>query len=376
MSDLRLLILAGTALVLLAAVTVFITPAPDAPPLSVRSDEADGALALQLWLERSGYRAREITDRLTGLERVNVLFVLNPTVPYSESDARLVQDWVRMGNTLIVAGTPFVVNTVLEPYDAAVALLAERRPMLSAAAPTLLQPPVDAARTEAVYAGRTGRGDAVPHLFSGGQPVLVSFPEGAGQVWVSSAVRPFTNLGLQDAGSARLIANLLAGLPPDTVIGFDEQAHGFGGEGQPSIAAWLVTTASGWGVIALVVLTFAYLALRGRRFGSPVPIPEARLRRESVEYLQAMAGLLRRSGGRAEVLRHYEAQFGRRLSEGYGVDPRLDGAELVKTIVYREPSVDEAALRGLLGQLARREVSETELVAIAAEMDRTLRSMK
>lgn len=375
MSDLRLLLFAGGAILLLAFVTLFTTPVPEAPALSIRNSGADGALALQMWLERSGYPVREITDRLTGLGRIDALFVLNPTVPYSETDALLLQDWVRTGNTLIVAGTPFIVNTVLEPYDAAVSLIAERAPHLSPAAPTLLNPPFDAARTEAAYAVRTGRGDAVPHLLSGNQPVLVSFPEGAGQVWVSSAVYPFTNRGLQDEGSARLIANLLAGLPRSATIGFDEQSHGFGEEGGTSIAAWLLTSAPGWGVIALLALTFLYLALRGRRFGRAVPIPEERLRRESVEYIQAMAGLLRRSSGRGDVLRHYEAQFRRRLSERYGVDPKLESAELVRMIVYREPAVDEAALRVLLGRLARREVSEAELVEIAADMDRMLRSM-
>ena len=101
-----------------------------------------------------------------------------------------------------------------------------------------------------------------------------------------------------------------------------------------------------------------FLALQGRRFGRAVPLPSDRLRREPVEYIQAMANLFRRSGQRAAILKHYRDQLRRRLTERYALDPHLDDIELVKTIVFRDPTVDEAALRGLLRRLSSKQINE------------------
>jgi uncharacterized protein DUF4350 len=373
MVDAKLVIAVLVGIVALAVAAVIVTPLPSGPSLSVRSGDAGGAMALRLWLEQSGYTVRELLSDPIQPEQVNVLFVLDPIFPYSSDEAARIQNWVRRGNVLIIAGRPFAVNRLLAPYDLSLAILPEPVAALTPSSPTLLVPPFDAVHAHAVYSIDGERSDLVVYLFAGDRPALVSFSEGQGVVWVSGALRPFSNQGLSDPGSARLILNLLSRAPSNTTVGFDEARHGF--SNSLSVFGWLVGTAPGWALLLALALTMTYLALRGRRFGHPVPIPEERLRREPVEYIQAMASLFRRSGQRTEILKHYRDQFRRRLSERYAVDPKLADYDFAKALAARDSEIEESALRDLLRRLNQRQIGEQGLIGITSEVDDWLRSI-
>jgi hypothetical protein len=374
-TDNRVLAAAFVAIILVGVITILISPTPPAPTLSVRSPAPDGTMALSLWLEQSGYRVRQVLSNPIRFGDMGTLFVLHPLYPYSDEEALRIREWVEEGHTLIVAGNnPFVMNGLLEAFDVSMRYLPSATPSLSPALPTLNTPPVDVIEGGAAYVIDTARSDIVPHVTSGGDNVLISFRQGAGTVWVSGMTRPFTNQGLQDEGSARLILNFLADVPEGATIGFDEARHGFQ-EASSSLSGWLVSSPAGWGILSALILTLTFLALRGRRFGQPVPIMEERLRREPVEYIQAMANLFRRSGQRSEMLKHYGDQLRRRLSERYAVDTRVSDDELVKMIAYRDANIDPATLRGLLGRLSQNKLSEQELLDIVIEVDNWLRYM-
>jgi hypothetical protein len=371
--DARLLLGLLVGVAALALVAVFVTPLPGGPPLSIRSGEADGAMVLRLWLEQSGYHVRELLSDSIDPEGVDALFVLNPLIAYSPDEAARIRDWVRRGKTLIVTGRPGAVGELLEPFRVSLSRLPEIVATLSPSGLTLLSPPVDSVRLDAIFEIQDNRRDVAVHFSDGGTPIVASFAEGGGTVWVSGAARPFSNRGLSDPGSARLILNMLARVPAGATIGFDEASHGY--TGSLSIFGWLVGTSPGWSIVVALSLTMVYLALRGRRFGHAIPIPEERLRREPVEYIQAMANLFRRSGQRADMLKHYRHQFRRRLSERYALDPKLGDAEMAKTVAARDPLIDESALRGLLGRLKQDRIGESGLIEVAREVDDWLRRL-
>ncbi len=375
MRDTRILAASLVALAIVAVITVFAEPPPEPPPLSVRSVGRDGVMALQMWLRRSGYDVREVLSYMQ-LNDVDVLFVLEPLFfTYSDEDAQWLHNWVEEGGTLIIAGTPLAVNTLLAPYDLSLDFLPESEGELTPAAPSLITPPFSVVSAEAFAAIESERDDIAPHLFSMDLPVLVSAEQGFGRVWVSGALRPFTNHGLRDPGNSHLVANLLANVPTTFTIGFDEAAHGYGDLSGQSLTGWLFGTAPGWGVVMALVVTMVFLAMQGRRFGRPVPLPDERLRRESVEYIHAMATLFRRSGQRSEVLRHYHDQLRRRLSERYAVDPRLDTTEFINMVVYRDPTLDEAVLRDLMKRLSQKKVTEIDLIRTVSDVDEFLAQM-
>lgn len=376
-SDLRLLIGAFVALVIVSAIIVS-RQEPPAFPLSVRNDRQYGAMALRLWLERSGYQVRETNSSASDLDDIDVLFKLNEyswDMPSEDVSGDNLREWVEAGNTLIVAGTPFALNDFLTTFDISLGFYPniQTQTIFISAAPTLVAPPVYETVLISPFPIETERRDVVPHLFTyDGQPVLVSFPQGAGVVWVSGSTYPFTNVGIQQADNGALIANMLASVPSGATIGFDERLFY---QGPNTFNDWLFGTAPGWGIVLAVGMTMVYLFLRGRRFGAPIPLPENRLRREPVEYIQAMATLFRRTGQREAMMQHYQGQLRRRLSERYGVDPKLQGDELVKRVVYVDPSVDEAELRDLLTRLSRTNVSEHELISVAADVDGYLKKI-
>jgi hypothetical protein len=372
-TDARLLLGSLVAITLLGILTVALRPAPSAPPLSVRSDEAEGAMALWQWLEESGYRVREAVAFPDDLEDLDALFILAPVLPFEDGERRAIYNWLRQGNTLIVAGDPLIVNTLLTEDFNLRPSFPDYVGSIIPTAPTLRTPPFDPLPPQGVFIIETTRDDTVIHLTGNGLPVLASYSESQGTFWASGMIIPFTNRGLRDPSHASLIVNLLATLPPRAVIGFDEAHHGLGRSSQ-TVFSWLVTSSPGWGVLSGFVLTFVFLTMRGRRFGKAVPLPDERLRREPVEYIQAMANLFRRSGQRGEMLKHYRQQFQRKLSERYGVDTTLADTELVKIIVYHDSSVDEKRLRDLLTRLSQKNVNEAELLSVVRDIDMFLKN--
>lgn len=367
-SDIRLIGGVLVALIVIVVLTLITGPGEDVP-LSVHSSYPEGAMALRLWIERSGFEVHEITANPVQMGSEGTLFILDPDTPYTTVEATYLQNWVKSGHTLIVSGTPLVLDELLKPYNVSMQYAFSNN-AISLNAPTLTTPPFDNANIRVRYYISTTRTDVVTHASANGSEVIVSFSEGQGQVWVIGAIYPFTNRGIQETANGRLIANLISTLPHDAV-GFDEARHGFGTPS--SISGWLFNTPPGWSILLALGLTLLYLGLRGRRFGQAVPIPEERLLREPVEYIRAMANLFRRSGQRTEMLKHYRAQFRRRLSERYNIDPRIDDVEMVKTITFRDPATNEAALRNLLADLSRTSISEAQLVTTASETDAWVR---
>ncbi|MEP7284172.1 MAG: DUF4350 domain-containing protein [Chloroflexota bacterium] len=373
LSDLQLFVYAVIALIIIGVVVALFGSGPGAPALSIRSTDPDGAMALRLWLEGSGFTVKEMLDNPVSLNQENAFLVLNPLEHYSSAEALIVRDWVRKGRTLIVAGEPDATSDLLAAFNVSLLPLYVNTPSVAESSPVLLAPPVDNARAEPIFAISTTRRDVVFHAYSGTTPVLASFNEGRGTVWVSGVLRPFSNRGLHDSNNARLILNMLSRVDHQGVLTFDEARHGFGVT--RSLQAWLFTTPPGWSILITLVLTMTFLALRGRRFGRAVPLPNERLRREPVEYIQAMANLFRRSGQRTEMLNHYRGQLRRRLSERYAIDPRLSDVEFVKTIAFRDPTLDEGELRRLFARLSRQSISEAELLSTASAVEVWLRKL-
>jgi hypothetical protein len=274
---------------------------------------------------------------------------------------------------MILAGSAWLLNPLLEPVD----LLLDRRfsatQPVAQAAPLLLAPPVDALQAEPTYTIDIGNANAVIRLNLGEEPVLVSLPWGDGMIWVSGAIRPFTNRGLQEAGHARLVSNMLPGR--ELRIGFDEARHGFG-SGQISFGSWLLTSPPGLGLLGAIGLTVVFLALRGRHFGTPIPLPADRLRREPIEYIEAIAGLLRRAGQRPAILEHFNQRLRRRLAERYGIPARADARTIAQAVHARDPAIDTDALADLLKRLEARDITEAELVETAGHVSDWMRTLR
>ncbi len=379
-TDLHLLIAALVALV--ALVVLMPTSEPDESwrRLSIRNSSSGGASVLRMWMEQLGYDVRELTtvDRLSG--DVDAMFMLNPAQPYSPDEAEALYDWVAAGHMLLVVGTEDdAVNSVLMPFDVSLTSIEWFDSTLSLASPTLTTPPFDHVAVGYASTIKSARTDLVVHIMAEGQPVLASLGVGGGIVWISGISTPFTNSGLRDESSARLVANLLLRLPDDATVAFDESDIDSdtesGVESEREVAAprslehWMISSPGGWSILLAGALVMGYLLLRGRRFGRIVPVEGQQLRREPTEYVRAIANLMRRTRQRDVALRHYRGELRRALAKRYVIDPGLSDAAFVRVLADRDPTLDVGALADLLRRLSARNASEHDLVSLAMAVD-------
>jgi hypothetical protein len=327
-----------------------------------------GSLALYRWLGELGYRAERLEYRDFALDAGgDLLFVLAPSASYTPAEAAAVLRWVEAGGTLILADDRrFGAGADLLRAAGASIAPAPTGPIQRAALDQPLAPgDTVVAQTSVVLAELPD--DAAPIMGAAAGPVLAGVQRGKGYIYVSTALRPFTNAGLADAGSAALVLGLLRRAPVGGRVIFDEYHHGFVRD--PSLGGLLVGSPWGWAVIYAAMVGAAYVILSGRRFGRPVPLREETARRSSAEYQESIAGLLRRGRKSGYILAHYRAALKRRLARPHGISPALDDDAFVAALAAARP-IDAAALRALLARMGQRAVGEAELLRIIAASDK------
>ncbi len=325
-----------------------------------------GALALYRWLGELGYDVGRLEYRDFALDPgADLLFVLAPADSYTPAEADAVLAWVESGGTLILADDRRFGGAAPLLRGLGVSLTAAPDAILRAA----LSQPAAPADTISAQTGVTLGGlpaDAAPIAGAEGAPVLAGVQRGAGYIYLSAALSPFSNAGLADAGSAALVLSLLRRAPPGGRLIFDEYHHGFVRE--PSLGGLLLGSPWGWALLYAGLVGAAYVVLSGRRFGRPAPLREETARRSSAEYLESMAGLLRRGRKGGYLLAHYRTTLKRRLARPYGVSPALDDEAFVAALSAAGP-IDAVSLRDLLARMARPGQGEAEILKIIAEGD-------
>jgi hypothetical protein len=336
---------------------------------------AGGALALYRWLGSLGYQVERLEYRDFALDpALDLLVVLAPDSRYSPEEAAAVLAWVEAGGTLLLAddrpgrfaGGDALLQAMSASIDAAPAGARARAPLLQ---PALGRPAADT--VPAASAAMLGALPAGAALLVGPEaaPLLAGIQRGRGYIYLSAALHPFTNAGVGQPGGAALLLGLLRRIPAGGRVAFDEIHHGFVSE--PSLRSLLLGNAWGWAVLYALLVGAAYVVASGRRFGRAEPLREERARRSSAEYLESMAGLLRRGRKGDYVGAHYRAALKRRLARPHGISPALDDDAFVAALAAARP-LDRAALRALLARLSRSGLSEAELLRLVAEGDALL----
>lgn len=334
----------------------------------------EGALALYRWLNAIGYDAQRLEYTAFAVAPADdLIFVLAPAQAYSADEADALLAWVEAGGTLVLAddrpGQFGDARALLRALDLRVERLeGDRIEIAPILQPAIGDPPAERLVASTRSAVRSERGDlAVIAGAPNGEAVLVGLQRGAGYVYVSSALHPFTNAGLRDPQNAAVVLNMLRRVPAGGRVRFDEIHHGF--VRQPSLRGLLVGSPWGWAILYALLIGTAYLLATSRRFGRPIPLREEQARRSSAEYLESMAGLLRRGGKRAYIADHFRAALKRRLARPAGLAPGDDDDAFVRELSAVRP-IDAETLARLLARLRRPDLTEQELLTIIAETDR------
>lgn len=344
----------------------------EAPAYSTHSTAGRGAAALYLWLEELGYRVERIENSPFRLEaEARVLFVLAPAQAYNDIQTRLLQRWVSQpGHTLVLVAEGSRGAALVQEFEAQVEPLPEPSDLVTPTTALLASPPPGPIEARLLWGLVPEGDDHVILLRAGEMPVLTSQRRAAGRVVLATLSAPFTNAGLRDPGSARLVHNLVAGLEPGALILFDEIHHGFAAAGsENTLLAWIYRTPWGWALLYGAAVLLGWMVLRGRRFGRPVPLPERVARRPQSEYVTSMAGLFRRAGRRTFVMRHHHDRLKRELARPWRLNPDLPDGAFVDELVACRDDLETGELRDLLARLAGERVTEAELVRLAGEVN-------
>ena len=344
------------------------------PPLAARSTEPDGARALLLWLDELGYAVDTRVDVDFAIpDDTEIILVLEPVRPLESRDWQALDPWIEQGGTLVVAGqtlwtwpwaSHFGVPVRPDGTLPITSTLRVQTPLWHAPPQTSFP-----ANTQVRNSLRLGRDDAVVHAVSAGGPAVVTFDQGAGRVVLSTVVHPFTNTGLREEGNPEFVLNVLALAGGPGRLWYDEWHRGIQPEtpaAGPGFGQWLRTAPAGRALLLAALVIFVAVALRGRSFGRPVPLPEARVRRTPLEYVTAMANLQRRARHRHAVLLDYHTRLKRTLARRFHVPATLPDAAFVARLADQDPGLDRDELARLLAALTNPDVHEDEMVRLAA----------
>ncbi len=353
---------------------------------STHSHGDEGALALQRWLSAIGYVAAnlEYTEWQIPAD-ARALLMLNPvTEPVTGEESEEILRWVRDGGTLIaIDERPQLVmapNQLWQALQATTAVSDTDGSDLAARAsvtqPLLVTPPVSEVSVHTNRAVTMEDAAYVTLLETRYGPTLIGRQEGRGYIYLGVSAHPFTNAGLQEPGSAALMLNLLARVPPGGTILFDEFHHGFGeaAAAAPSLRQIVLRNWWGWASLYALGIVALYLVLTGRRFGQPVPLQRDVARRSSAEYVESIAQLLQRAGKRQTIGAHFHEALKRRLARQHGVVATADDDRFVRDLVYSGAATEEqaGALRTLLADLLRPGMNDAELVRVVRAADRAV----
>lgn len=332
-------------------------------PYSIQSEQPSGTLALQKWLQATGYDTQALADRsLAALDRAQVLFIFEPVAIFDRGQIDSITNWVRGGHTLILASEHD--EELMRSFGFRIARLDHSLSTVPIEQPLRGQPGSLVTHVPTRRALTTDRTDYVALLSATDGPLLVRFREGRGTVWIIAAPYLFTNVAIGEDANADLVKGMLSDAPPGALTAFDEYHLHVQVAAPATLQALLFGTAWGWAILYAALILAVYLVLNGRRFGRPVPLPHEIERRDPAEYIVALAQLLRRAGKRAFVLHHYRRQLKRALGKPYGLDADLADDVFVSELArYR----DDSYLLPILQALGRPEVDEKTLVRLASQ---------
>lgn len=364
-------------LMLLGLGTAFLSRPTDPflPRLDSQSSQEDGAKVLRLWLKELGYTVS--TRRLEAFEiseEADVVLMLEPSVSVLASEARVVERWVEAGGKLLLVDSAGGAGAVMGRFEVGLGgtLGVERE--LVRQHPALRGPiPWESVTLTPGTVINTEREDVVVYLADEDLPLVVGFKEGEGEVVVATVSEVMTNLSLQSEDQAAFAAALV-GLIADEgeTIWIDDWHHGRRIErGDSSVVgtgAWLRQTPIGQSFLLAAGIGALAIVLSGRGFGRPIPLPENKVRRAPLEYVTAIGNLNRRAGNRQAVLAEYKKRFKRDLGRRYRIDASLDDAEYLRQLKHANPQIDSGSVHNLLVRLSQQDISESELVALASDL--------
>ena len=377
------------------------------PVYSVRRTDASGAAVAYRLYQQAGIAPQVWDEDLTHLKSPGLLLMIAPT-PRKEGvegltggnegdllpfEIEAVDRWVQQGNVVVVMSRDDndlykALGLIADEPKGSSPLTAEPTQ------PSVLARGVERLQTQTQFGFKYGRAEspmakamkvkdpeppipAIPaaewlELFSkkNGErtvPQVVSAARGKGLYVAVNDVFPAGNLGIATADNADFVLNLASLVPPGGTIWFDEYHKRAAERGFMSYLRERALMP----VLIYALLVVGLLFWRsGSRFGAAEPLVMDR-RRDSGEYVKAVATLYQSAGMPRDALSTIYADFRRRLVGALRMDGLTDLGEVGRRYETRtgRPAIEaRGALIETEAALAREKLDEAEALQYCARL--------
>ena len=360
--DRKLLLVAGTILLLLIVATVMLTPSADESEgqgiPTTYSTTKSGAQAAYLLLRELGYQSERWEKSPTELPsdaEGMILILADPSDFPDKKERDALLTFVRSGGWIVYAGNfPFLFlesGAVAPPsFTKTSNLTAET---FSAIAPSPFTQGASKITMNASNRWVSSDGAQVPLYGEPEEPVVVTWRLEKGRVLWWAAPTPVTNSGISREGNLPFFLGCIQAVRPDgsaseTTVLWDEYFHGYRG----SLWDYFKETPVPWAVFQLALVAVFVLLAFGRRSG-PLYAPAAVSRLSPLEFVDTLGDLYRRASAGSAAVRvayqRFRTQLVRRLALAPSISNMQLDAAVRERLGWKQPGLMDTLQRAEKG---------------------------
>jgi hypothetical protein len=335
--DRKLLIIAGTILLLLIVATVLFAPSPDEAEgqgiPTTYSTTNNGAQAAFLLLRELGYpseRWEKSPTELPADAEGKILIVAGPIDFPDKKEGDALLSFVRSGGWIVYAGNfPFL---FLGSGAVAPSSLTRKASLTAETFPAIAPSPFTQGASK-ITMNASNRwvasdGAQVPLYGEPEEPVVVTWRLEKGRVLWWASPTPVTNSGISREGNLPFFLGCIQAMRPgaspgETTVLWDEYFHGYRG----SLWDYFKETPVPWAVFQLTVVAVFVLLAFARRSG-PVYAPAAVSRLSPLEFVDTLGDLYRRANAGSAAVRVAFQRFRMQLVRRLALAPSISNMQL------------------------------------------------
>ncbi len=356
--DRKLLLIAGTILLVMIVATVVFSPTPEEAQgqgiPTTYSTATSGAQAAYLLLGEIGYRSErweKFPLELPADAEGKILILAGPTNFPDKKERDALVTFVRSGGWIIYAGNfPFLFlesGTVAPPSLIRPSRLIEES--FPAAVPSPLTQDAPQITMDARNRWVVSDGPQVPLYGTPEEPVAVTWRLEKGRMIWWAAPTPVTNSGISRQGNLDFFLACIRAVRPgarpgETTVLWDEYFHGYRG----SLWDYFAETPVPWAILQLAVVAFFVLLAFGRRSG-PLYSPAATSRLSPLEFVDTLGDLYLRANAGSSAVRvayqRFRTQLLRRLALALSVSNLQLDAAVRERLGWKQPGLMDTLLR-------------------------------
>lgn len=339
--DRKVLIIAGTAFLLLVITGFLLAPSnTQASMATTYSTASGGAKAAYLLLQEAGYHVERWQHPETELPTAanTVLIVADPPTVASLNEKAAVERFIASGGRVIttgIAGASYLPEDSSQ-FNQIENSLWDEFPALMPSAITRAAPAI-----ALVPVSTWDYGSGIPLYGKGDQIVVERLPHGKGDaIWMASAT-PLTNVGIQQAGNLEFLLATLGDKQRTRVL-FDEYVHGYGEDENPEKNHPLLIAL----LLQSLVLAFAVVFTFSRRSGPLRPMP-AESRLAPLEFVETLGRLYEQARAASVAVNVAYERFHFRITRRLGLSNKASPEEINRAVRERWHRKDDGLLETL-----------------------------